>query len=249
MKKSAYLSDILFTFLMTAIFTLCLFRYLGIGLFPALLLAILCGLLSALAIAAWLGHKRRHFFLKKSDEALKQKLLLHLSLLSDEKKSALFYNLLRQDDEVRRMGKLRLCGQNSFYFLHFRFAPVSPDDIACLSRLKTAKQKILFCNEIEDSALRLCARMNIQVRAGDEVFRLLREKNALPNAYLGEDETAKKRKFRFRVCFAKSNSRRFLVGGALILLTSLITPFPYYYLITGSLLLVVAVCIRVFGYS
>ncbi len=249
MKKSAYLSDILFTFLTTAIFTLCLFRYLGINLIPALLLSILCGLLSALAIAAWLGHKRRHFFLKKSDEALKQKLLLHLSLLSDEKKSALFYNLLRQNDELRRVGKQRLSGQESFYFLYFRFAPVSPDDVASISRLKTAKQKILLCNEIEDSALRLCARLNIQVRAGDEVFRLLRDNDALPKEYLGADETAKKRKFHLRACFSKSNSRRFFVGGALILLTSLITPFPYYYLITGSLLLVAAACIRVFGYS
>ncbi|MBQ8322697.1 MAG: hypothetical protein IJX91_01890 [Clostridia bacterium] len=249
MKKSAYISDILFTFFTAAVFTLCLFRYLGIDLVPALFLALICGALAAAAIGAWLTHKRRRFFLKRSDEALKQKLLLHLSLLSDEKKSALFYNVLRQREDVKRMGKLRLVGQENFYFLNFRFSPVTPDEVAAISRLKTQKQKILLCNEIEESALRLCARLNIQVRAGDDVFRLLRAENALPKTYLGEDVATKKSKFHLRACFAKSNSRRFLVGGALILLSSLITPFPYYYLVSGTLLLVAAACIRIFGYS
>jgi hypothetical protein len=39
-----------------------------------------------------------------------------------------------------------------------------------------------------------------------------------------------------------------LVAGALVLLTSLITPFPYYYLTFGSLLLLIATLIRFFGY-
>lgn len=249
MKKSAYISDILFSFFLTGIFTLCLFRYLGVRLFSAFLLAVLCGLLAALAIAAWLGNKRRHFFLKKSDEALKQKLLLHLSLLSDENKSAFFYNFLRRKEEIRKLSKLRFIGEENFYFLNFRFTPVTPDEIASLTRLKTAKQKMLFCNEIEDSALRLCARFNIQVRVGDDIFRMLKAENALPESYLGEDQTAKKRKFHLRVCFSKTNARRFFVGGALLLLSSLISPFPYYYLISGSLLLLISACIRIFGYS
>ena len=249
MKKSAYISDILFSFSLVCVFTLCLFRYLGVRLFFAFLLALLCGLLAALAIASWLGNKRRHFFLKKSDEALKQKLLLHLSLLSDEQTSAFFYRFFRLKEDIRKMSKLRFIGEEYFYFLHFRFAPVTPDEIATLARLKTAKQKMLFCNELEDSALRLCARLNIQVRTGDDIFRMLKAENALPESYLGEDQTAKKRKFQLRVCFAKSNSRRFFVGGALILLSSLISPFPYYYLITGGLLLLISVCIRIFGYS
>ncbi len=249
MKKSAYISDILFTFFLTAIFTLCLFRYLKISMALSILLAVVCGALSATIIGVWQGSKRKHVFLKKSDETLKNKLLLHLCLLSDERKSALFYNLLRQTGEVKRIGKLRLVDENNFYFLLFRFLPVSPDDIATLTRLKTHKQKIVFCNEIDENALRLCARMNVKVCDGDEIFRLLRDKNALPEKYLGDSENDKKRKIHFKLCFSKRNSRRFFVGGALILLTSLLTPFPYYYLISGTALLIVAVCVRVFGYS
>ena len=65
---------------------------------------------------------------------------------------------------------------------------------------------------------------------------------------MGEDTSAPKKKKRLRAWFAKSNSRRFLLGGTLILLTSLITPFPLYYIILGSALVLSAVFVRIFGY-
>ena len=61
-------------------------------------------------------------------------------------------------------------------------------------------------------------------------------------------KAAPKKKKRLRAWFAKSNSRRFLLGGTLILLTSLITPFPLYYIILGSALVLSAVFVRIFGY-
>ena len=249
MKKSAFISDLIFTFSLTAIFFLCFFRYLKLNMPLSILFACVCGGIATLGVGALGQNKRKKLFLKHSEATQKDKLLAHLSLLSDAKKTALFQSILSKEGSVQRFSSLRLTGENALYFLKLRFSPVCADEIATISRIKTAKEKILLCNFIEEDAKTLCAALNIRVWTGNEVYALVKEANALPEEYLGEPTLQNKGKARLRLCFAKRNSRRFLVGGCLILLTSLITPFPYYYLIFGSILLLVAVFIRIFGYS
>ena len=70
MKKSAFYSDLSFNFFITALFTLCLFRYLGISLWLSFLLATVCGVLAAMGVGALLQSKRNRLFLKKSDEKI-----------------------------------------------------------------------------------------------------------------------------------------------------------------------------------
>ena len=249
MKKFAFFSDIFFSLFVSAIFTLCLFRYLGVRLLPALFLALLCGALTAAAVGAILQMRRKNLYLKKSDEAIKQKLLLHLALLSDEEKTEFFQNALSATDTpAKRFGKLRIFTPSAFYFLRFTLAPVNADEVAQLSRLKTGKQTILLCSSIEESALSLCQRLGIDVKTGEWVYRRLKEGNLLPEHYLGEESAIKGRR-KVKLWFSKANSKRFLVGGTLTLLLARITPFYYYYLLIGCLLLLSAVFIRIFGYE
>ncbi|MBR2023751.1 MAG: hypothetical protein IJ996_04480, partial [Clostridia bacterium] len=131
----------------------------------------------------------------------------------------------------------------------FHFSPVTQDEVATFTHLKTAKKKIILCGEIDDVALALCTRLQIEVQTGETVYRLVQAKNALPTQFLGEETAQSKRKWHLRLCFAKSNARRFLISGALILLASVFTPFPLYYWVFGSILLCVSACIRIFGYS
>lgn len=251
MKKSAFLSDVLFSFFLVGLFSLCLFRYLRLPLALALFLALLCGFLVACSYTAFLKSKRNTFLLKRSDEALKEKLFLHLSLISDAEKSQLFSSALAkaQNAEIQRRGKLRLQTESEEYFLCFRFAPVSADDVAVVSRIKTRKRKTLLCERIEESAQALCNKLCVDVKTGDWVFLFLKSHDALPARFLGEDLPQTKRSRAFRLCFSKSNAKRFLASGACLLSASLLSPFPYYYLIFGSLLLLVALFIRIFGYS
>ena len=90
MKKSAFIFDLIFTYLTTFLFTICLFRYVRISLPLSIFLAIVCGALGTVSLGAYLQCKRKAFILKKSDEKLKDKLLLHLAFLSDEKKTQFF---------------------------------------------------------------------------------------------------------------------------------------------------------------
>ncbi len=249
MKKSAFISDLLFTFFTVSIFFLCLFRYLGLHMSLSLLFCILCGGIATFSVGVFSQNKRKRLHLKRFEEGRKNKLLSHLSLLSDAQKTNFFQTVLSQTENVRRFSTLRLTSENTFYFLKIRFSAVTADEIARLSRIKTSKQKILLCNLIDEDAITLCETLGVRVWTGNEIYDLVKSANALPETYLGEPTPKDKRKIRLRVCFSKRNARRFFVGGALLLLTSLITPFPYYYLLFGSILLVTAVCIRIFGYA
>lgn len=247
MKKTAFISDILFTFLVAFLLSTVFFRFLSLAFVPALVLGALCGTLSALGVGAYLLHRRKRYFLKRSDEALKNKLLTHLALLSNERKTRFFQALFAEENA--RYTKLKIYTEKAVYFLPFHFSPVLEDEVASFARLRTSKQKILLCGEIEERALALCMRLQIQVLTGEEVYRLVRSKNALPAEFLGEETPVNKHKRQFRLCFSKANSKRFLVSGALIILASLFTPFPLYYWLFGGLLLTVSAVIRIFGYS
>lgn len=249
MKKFAYFSDILFSFFVSALFTLCLFRYLGVKLLPAFLLALLCGALTAAAVGSILQVRRKNLYLKKSDETVMQKLLLHLALLSDESKTEFFRRALTTSETpVSRFGKLRVFTEREFYFLNFTLAPVNADEVARLSRLKTGKRKILLCAQIEDAALQLCSRLGVEVKTGEWVYNRLKEDGLLPQHYLGEESAAKPKR-KMKLWFSKANAKRFLIGGAIILLLARITPFYYYYLLVGCLLLLTSIFVRIFGYE
>ena len=248
MKKSAFISDLIFTYLTTFLFTLCLFRYVGIKLIPSFLLALVCGVLGTVAVGAYLQSKRKELFLKKSDERLKEKLLLHLALLSDEKKTQFFQERLSSPTTpIKRFGRLRIYDDEYFYYLHFSLSPVNADDVLRFSRLKTGKQKNVLCASIEEPAQALAEKLKIEVLTGDRVFALLKSRNALPDVYLGE--TPNERKRRFTLWLSRANAKRFLVAAALTLFTALFSPFPYYYLLFGGVLLLSALFVHVFGYE
>ncbi len=250
MKKFAFLSDLLFTFFISFLCTLVLFRFLDTGLVTSILLAVVCGVLTSLAVGAFLRYRRKNLYLKKSDETVKRKLLLHLALLSDEKKTAFFQNCLSSEEEpAKRFGRLRIFTKTEFYFLKLTLAPLTADEIPNLARLKTGKKKILLCAQIEENALALCGRLGIEVKTGEWIYQRLKVQNALPSEYLGDEAPVPKAKRRIKLWFSKRNAKRFLVSGALVLLLSRLTPFYYYYLLLGGVLLVLSVCIRVFGYE
>lgn len=249
MKKSAFISDVIFAFFTSFLFCLCLFRYYGVTLFFATALSVLCGGLTACAVFALLRSKRKKLFLKKSDETQKEKLLFHLALETDENNTEFFRRFFSSFSPTVKNGKLRVANGNETYFLRFHLSPVSPDEVVRIFHTKTAKQKILLCAQIDEAALALCARFDITVKTGAEVYALLKENNGLPEKFLGDETPEKKRKRRAKLWFSKTNSRRFLVGGGILFSTSLLTPFPYYYLSFGGLLLLAAVLVRIFGYD
>lgn len=248
MKRSAFISDIIFAFFVGFLCTLLIFRYVGIGLIAALCLSALCGILTACATFTLLQSKRKTIFLKRSDEAQKSKLLFHLACLSDEEKTTFFQERLSTDNAIKRFSRLRLTSENCFYLLHFSFAPVTADEVAAFSRLKTSKEKVLLCSTIEDNAYALAEKLHVRTLTGNEVYALLKDNDGLPERYLGEENPLEKRKRRLELWFSRKNAKPFLTAAALTLFTAFVSPFPYYYFIFGGILLLTSVLVRIFGY-
>ena len=276
MKKSAFISDLLFAFGVVFLPALCLLRYRRLPLWAAFTLAAMLGVLAALAVFLYLHQKREKLCLEKQDRETKEKLLLHLALQSPDKILDGFADFFSSHDETgapkdspegaagdgpagapkntarsaaaqkRKNAPCVRTEQGEFYPV-FSLCPLDADRVVPLLCGKKQAEKYLLCNELTEEAEKLCLRFGVRVIKGNDVYRMLKKGNALPEHYLGEDALPKKKRKK-ELWFAKSNSRRFLFGGALILLTSLITPFPYYYLLSGSLLIISAVFVRIFGY-
>ena len=247
MKKLALISDLIFTFLVSFLFSFCIFRYLGTVFFPALLLSLVCAGLCTLSLGAFLNARRKQFFLKKSDEAKKQKLLLHLALSSPQENAEFFSKFLSASP---CKGDFRIVeSEDTAYYLLFTLSPVLPDQLVSFYRHPTQKAKALLCCAISAEAKTLCERFDIQVKSGEELYLALKQANALPTAFLGEETSKKKVKRHFKLWFSKANAKRFLVSAGLIVFASLLTPFSFYYLLFGAILLLVSIFVRIFGYE
>ena len=105
----------------------------------------------------------------------------------------------------------------------------------------------MLCSTIEDNAYALAEKLHVRTLTGNEVYAMLKDNDGLPERYLGEESHDAKRKRRFELWFSRKNAKGFLTAAALTLLTALVSPFPYYYVVFGGILLTISILIRIFG--
>ena len=98
MKKSAFISDIVFAFLVIFLPAVCLFRYWRFPLAAAAALAALTGAFASLLTYFFLRWKREKLCLKKQDEETRDKLLLHLALQGKEENVKYFAEFFSAHD-------------------------------------------------------------------------------------------------------------------------------------------------------
>ena len=246
MKKLAYLSNTLFAGLFAFYLSLWFFRLQEVNFFVALVLSVICALLTVLGIGAFLRAKHEKYTLKRKDEKLQNKLLPHLCLLTPEKATALILSALEntgQYQNLRLWGKRRIVCDSACFYVQFTFTPITADIVASFGRLNTRKKKLLLCYRIDDEGKALCPLLNIEVVSTQNLYFLLKSQKLLPERFLGD--TPKKPPL--RLAFSKSNAKRFLWAGGLLILSSFLTPFSTYYLIFGIVLLALALVVRLFG--
>lgn len=244
MKKSAFLSDVAFAFFFAALPSLCFFRFLRYSLPVSLVLATLCGVGTACAVAALLQRKRKRALQTTRDERAKENLLHHLASLSPERANAFFRNAFSTaESTARRIAVDKFSLGEELYLLRVRYAPVSADEVAAFARYKSNRRKIILCRALDEEAEKISRRANIAVRTWSDVYLAVKARNALPQENLIPLADKRARKLHFK----KTGARPFLTSGALVLGTSLVTPFPFYYLLFGGALCLAALLVRIFG--
>ena len=254
MKRSAFVSDVAFAFVIVALPVLCYLRSLRLPLAIAGICAALLGCAAAIGTAARLKRKDGKLRLRAKERLEAEKLALHLSMLSIEERITFFterFSYLFDGEEqgraVERRGAYFLEGKQVTALCKFQLAPLSSDDTLPLLCESGERSFAIVCNELTQDAEEFLRRFDVKIVSIADIYADLKKADALPERYLGERAFEQKRKRKSAIYFARSNSRRCLVGGVMLLLSSLIVPFPFYYSIFGGILMICALLLRLYG--
>lgn len=267
MRKSAYLSDLAFAFCAAFLPALCFLRFKRIPLLWSAALAGLFGAGITLAVAATMKKRNCARTLKAKDQRETEKLALHLAMLSPTKQTDFFAERAKavlseplkregqplpyesavdtqQDGNIDQRSRRFLETENFVGYCRFRAAPLSADDTLPIVAHSTDKIPVLLCNALTEDGKSLLNRFGIRAVTIEEIYLKLKTAELLPTEYKSEAAFAK-RKIRIFSGFTKQNARPFFTGGALILISSLFSPFPYYYLVFGIGLMAAAALIKI----
>ncbi len=253
MKKLAYFSDLAFAFTAAFLPCLCYLRYRQVPLLWSAIVSLLFGV--GVSMLTWSYLKKKHAVtVWKADEKRQmEQLTLHLTLLSPKEK----YEFLAENAPVligEELNEKEPSLPQPFFYTdsqvvdcRFTLSPLTADELSPLLSLGENRALVLLCNQLDKTAERLSAALSMKVLTLPTIYLKLKENERLPERYKGEEAFQKKKKRRFSLWMQKSNAKPFLTGGALLLLSSLFSPFPYYYLVVGFAMVATSAAVRIFG--
>lgn len=202
------------------------------------------GILFGALAFLYIRSKQHKSLLLSKDEKEKKLLSLHLSLSGDAYLRDLILKLLGEGAEID--GKRIISGGVAYYF-NFKMLPLSEDDIAVVIKDSFDGDKAIYCVKISADALMLSENFNIKVILIDEVYAELKENNLLPEKYVYEESKKTSIFKRIKLRFSRKLCAPLFWSGSALLALSYLTFFPIYYIVSGSILLVLSAVALVFS--
>lgn len=194
--------------------------------------AILFGTLGFL----YIGRKQNAKILIAREEKQKKLLSLHLSLSPDERIRKLLKDCMGEDAKIS--GNRVLCG-DTVCFYDFKMQALSEDDVASVIKRKGEKKK-LYCSAVSPEAAYLAKNFCIEIVTIGDFYDLLKEKDLLPEKYIFEDAPKAGFMARIKSRFRKKLCAPLFWSGAALLGLSYFTFFPIYYIVSGSIMIVLS---------
>ncbi len=251
MKKVplSMISDVLFYGAAVGFFVLGLLRYFRTPLALCIVLAVAFAFATGCFVALFLYGRNRKKWLSKRQREEREALMLHLTLEKEERVRDALLAALTADGKTAHCEGEGLRVDDTLYLPVFTMQPVSADEVARLLRLHGTQPFALVCNAVTPEAQKLLASFGRKAVCGDEVYDLFTRTQTTPSPLICAEIPRKTVRQRLVRSFSKTNARPFFVSGLLLLVMSLFTIFPTYYVVTGSILLVSSVLVRAFGYA
>ncbi|MGN1104120.1 MAG: hypothetical protein ACI4QI_04515 [Candidatus Coproplasma sp.] len=236
----ALISDVLF-------FTLCAFlicfaalRYFFKSYVWAIIIAALIAVAVCLASLAIALKRREKLIATAALDGERKLLAFHLSTLAPEKLINLFINAL---DGTYAVGNNLTDGENEYRFC-FKIAPLTCDDIADAIKDRGVNQLVLLCCAATAEAVSFAKDFGVKLISMGEIYPLLKDKKLLPDSYPFAGSVKKgvikkvKSRFNRRLCPS------LFFSGLFLLIYSLFSFYPIWYIVAGSVLLTLsAVCL------
>ena len=132
-------------------------------------------------------------------------------------------------------------------YLKFGFERVRADEVLFAYQ---SLGEITFCAvEFTEEALAVAESLNGKVKllSAEELFGVLKEKNALPKPENAKKPAKKGIKAFLKESFSKKRAGKFALYGGALLLTSRFAFYPIWYIASGSALLIYALAIKFFA--
>ena len=227
-------SDTVFLFFAVFLFFFCVFRFYLHSLWGALL-----GALAAAAAAAFLfflffraRRKKRH-----ASEGEKE---------AGENADAGTAAAHGSEREYARIRGGRIDTEKGSTYLKFQFEKVTADELSPVIRAEGGQKTVLGA-AFTDEAQKLAAAFGLRLKDAAEVYALVKESGCMPETLISPPEPKRgfRAKFAFRI--RRGAWRGYLFSGVFLLLFSLFTIFPVYYIAAGGILLALAAAVRFFG--
>lgn len=242
MKKInlAVVSDVLFFTLCAFLISFTALRYF----FKSVAWAIACSALLAVAvclISLRLTLKKRERLIATTIGEGERKLLaIHLSTLSLCDVKSLFLNAL---DGTYALDNGIADGEKEYRFC-FKLSPLTCDDVASVIKERCEKQLVLLCCAVQSETVGFAKDFGVTLFSMGEIYPLLKQKKLLPESYPFKSSVKKgvfnkvKGRFNRRLCHS------LFFSGLFLLIYSLFSFYPVWYIVTGSILLLLsAVCL------
>ncbi|MGN0813200.1 MAG: hypothetical protein ACI4MQ_06820 [Candidatus Coproplasma sp.] len=239
----AVISDVLF-------FTLCAFLICFAALryfFKSVAWAIVISTLTAVAVClislSLTLKKREKLIATTVGEGERKLLAIHLSTLAPDELKTLFLSAL---DGTYAAGN-RLADEKNEYLFAFKLSPLSCDDVAAVIKERTEKQLVLLCCALQPDAVGFAKDFNLKLMCMGEIYPLLKDKKLLPESYPFCSSVKKgvfskvKNRFNRRLCPS------LFFSGLFLLIYSFFSFYPVWYIVTGSILLLLSAVCLFFG--
>lgn len=240
-------ADTAFAFGAAFLFFFCIFRFYISALWAALLCALAAAAALAFLLHLFIGKRHKKRYTARQDKLEIQRLSFHLAVdVPENNVRRIAEALAAESGEDARIENGRVSVKDKVYYPLFRLEPATADELAAVIRQGGGDVTVMataFTKEADALALAFGIR---QMDAG-KVYALLKDTDKLPENYIMGSHMKRSIKNGLKLRLSKKSWKGYLLAGTSLLLFSLISVFPVYYIAAGGLLLAAAVFVRVFG--
>ncbi len=218
------------------------YKFIAAGTFAALL--------TLLGVKVLYG-KRKNKYTKSCDDAEYSRFILQMQLMTDAERAACIMKVAERTGEAVQKKK------DYFYFpdkktvliLRFGFTETTKADIVKAFNLVYEKGEAIIASEkfnaeTENFAKRFGGK--IKLADGKKLFAVLKAADALPPEKYNIDAPNDKRRALINL-LDKKRAKNYFVFGVIFLAMSYFVPIKIYYVICGSIMLIMALTLKFFG--
>ena len=142
-------------------------------------------------------------------------------------------------DGAKISGAKVVLGETAYFFF-FKMQQLNEDDVAKVIKYRFEGNKKIYCTKTSPEAAALAENFLIGITGIDGVYSSLKEKDLLPEKYIYDGESKASPWKRIRARFSRRICAPLFWSGIGLLALSYFTFFPVYYIVSGSLLLILS---------